>query len=82
MSQKQEIWAIIREVYGMSSSTPTSDKQVEVLDMLERYMKGIYKPVIKQDVVVEEDKIETPKVMVTQADGTQKLRGRGRPKKL
>ena len=66
----------------MGGSVPTSDKQIEVVDLLERYMKGTYKPVIKQDVIVEEDKFETPKVMVTQEDGTQTPRRRGRPKKL
>lgn len=80
MNLKQDIWTIIREVYGIGRPTP-SDLQSNLIDKLTSYMNGTYQPPQPTDVVevVEVEKKQV--VMVTAADGTQKPRGRGRPKK-
>jgi len=70
VSQRTEIWAIIKEVYNMHGETPGSDKQIELVDLLDSYMKGIYKPNIRIiDTVVDDVTIEVKK------------KGRGRPRK-
>lgn len=82
MTQKTEIWAIIKEIYGMGGDIPTSDLQVELVDKLSLYMMGVYKPTIKVNTPQIEDDVEKKVVvMVTQADGSQIPRSRGRPKK-
>ena len=86
MSSRAEIWAILREVYKFSSDTPMSDNQIEVVDRLDRYFKGTYKPVVKftqpdADNLLLQTPEKKPVVMVTLPDGTTKPRGRGRPRK-
>ena len=70
---QREIWQIIKDVYNMKSDVPTTDFQIEVVDRLDKYVKGTYKPVITQTQVVDE-------VVIT-ADA-QPVRRRGRPRKL
>lgn len=82
MSRK-EIWQIVKDVYKMGNSEPTTDAQIELVDTLDNYMKGLYKPVVTEAVTAatEEAAPIKPVVMVEQADGSMAPRKRGRPAK-
>lgn len=70
---KTEIWAIIKDVYRMTGDNPVTDQQIELVDLLDRYMRGIYKPVVKV--------VESKQDIVDEVVSDQPKRGRGRPKK-